>query len=176
MKLEKVDLAKENLMANENPSTSADDDRYLVFLINGQSYGTPLLKVREVVERYTPKPIPNAPTYFAGVVNIRGEIVGVIDLRIRFGHKSESDPRQALIVLSTSKGPMACLVDQVDSVISLKKPDIEKQVNAAIGIKDEAILGVVKNDGNLTVLVDLITIVEASNNSQLKKTAEEGKI
>lgn len=151
---------EDNNPAHNGFDNDTEDDRYLIFRIHESLYGTPLLRVREVVERYSPKPIPNAPDFFAGVVNIRGEIVGVIDLRVRFGYPRGTDPSQALIVMSTNSGPMSCLVDQVESVIILNKKEIEKKANTSVGLKDETIIGIAKKDNKLIILIDLVQVVE----------------
>ncbi len=137
------------------------DERYLVFKLGSELYATPLLRVREVVEPFAPKPLPNTPNHFSGVVDIRGEIVGVIDLRLRFGHKVAQSPYQALMVFATSAGPMAALVDEVESVITLSESEIEKQPNIGSDLKTDSILGIGRKDKKLITLIDLMNVLEA---------------
>ncbi len=145
----------------ETLSESGSDDRYLVFRLAKELYATPLLRVREVVEPFVPKPIPNTPKYFSGVVDIRGEVVGVVDLRLRFGHANETNATQALMVFSTESGPMAALVDQVVSVITLTEKEIEMRGNLGTAQNADSIMGIGKKDKKLITLIDLLYILES---------------
>ena len=75
----------------ENQDDTESGDRYLVFRLGDEAYATSLLGVREVLEFQTPKPIPNAIAALLGVINIRGQIIGVLDLRLRFGIPAARD-------------------------------------------------------------------------------------
>jgi purine-binding chemotaxis protein CheW len=145
----------------EHTDESGIDDRYLVFRLGKELYATPLLRVREVVEPFDPKPIPNTPKFFSGVVDIRGEVVGVVDLRLRFGHGNEKQSTQALMVFSTDSGPMAALVDQVVSVITLTDKEIESRGNLGNLQNADSIIGIGKKDKKLITLIDLLHILES---------------
>ncbi len=155
----------------ESLDESGIDDRYLVFRLGKELYATPLLRVREVVEPFEPKPIPNTPKFFSGVVDIRGEVVGVVDLRLRFGHSIESNTTQALMVFSTESGPMAALVDQVVSVITLNEKEIESRGNLGTAQTADSIIGIGKKDKKLITLIDLLNILE-SYGSVTKRVTE----
>lgn len=73
---------------NENES----ENKFLVFSVGEELYASPLLSIREVLEFQPPKPMPNMVHYFTGVINVRGAIVGVIDLRTKFGHEAKNWP------------------------------------------------------------------------------------
>ncbi len=147
------------------------DNKYLLFRLGDELYGTPLLGVREVVEPQAPKPIPNTAKHFSGVINIRGEIVGVIDLRTRFNHKPENGAHQALMVFSTDGGPMAGLVDRVESVISLTDKEIEHNPNVGIDVNREALIGIGKHNKRLITLIDLHKVLQAHSLENKRLTA-----
>ena len=132
-----------------------EECRYLLFKLGKELYGTPLLGVREVVEPQEPKPVPNTVGYFLGVINIRGQIVGVIDLRNRFGHKVEKGPENALMVFNTDAGPMAAWVDQVEAVVRLSDDRIDKKPNVKTSVPPEFMLGIAHEGERLVTLVDL---------------------
>lgn len=155
----------------EHTDEAGIDNRYLVFRLGKELYATPLLRVREVVEPFEPKPIPNTPKYFSGVVDIRGEVVGVVDLRLRFGHGVEKIGTQALMVFATESGPMAALVDQVVSVITLTENEIEARGNLGAAQSIDSIIGIGKKDKKLITLIDLLNILE-SYGSVAKKASE----
>lgn len=147
------------------------ENKFLLFRLGDELYGTPLLGVREVVEPQAPKPIPNTAKHFSGVINIRGEIVGVIDLRTRFNHKAEERPHMALMVFKTDGGPMAGLVDKVESVINFSEKDIERNPNIGIEVHREALIGIGKHNKRLITLLDLHKILQAHSFENNKRSA-----
>ena len=158
-------------VSESDGSIEGNDGRYLVFRLSSELYATPLLGVREVVESYSPKPIPNTPIDFSGVVDIRGEVVGVIDLRRRFNQGDEDSPQKALIVFSTDSGPMAGLVDQVEAVITLDEGSIESKANIGADFKNDCVIGIGKSEKRLITLVDLHKVLESYGVSCKKLTA-----
>jgi purine-binding chemotaxis protein CheW len=84
-------------------------------------YGTQLLQVREVIEKQEAKPVPNTIDSYLGVINVRGEIIGAIDLRIKFGYPivEEVQKNSAMIVFNTSSGAIAVLTDKLEGVFQL---------------------------------------------------------
>lgn len=141
-------------MINDQLKTE-DDLRFLVFKIGDEYYGSPLLSIREVLEYQKPKPMPNMVRHFSGVVNIRGAIVGVIDLKTKFNYPTNSQSRQAMLLCDTEKGPLAAVVDVVESVILLQEKDFEKQPPVKSTTNQKYILGVAKNQKHLVTIIDL---------------------
>ncbi|MBX7144665.1 MAG: chemotaxis protein CheW [Oligoflexia bacterium] len=135
------------------------ESRYLVFGVGPELYGTPLLGVREVVEPQAPKPVPNTVEYFTGVINIRGEIVGVIDLRIKFGQPVKDTPHNALMVFMTEVGPVAALVDKVESVVKLSSDQIESAPSVRTRVPSQYLTGIAEVENRLITIVDLSKIL-----------------
>jgi purine-binding chemotaxis protein CheW len=143
----------------QEKSIQEEDSRYLLFSVGGEMYGTPLLGVREVVEYQQPKSIPNAVEHFMGVINLRGQIVGVIDLRKRLGHQTEKSAHDALIIFDTVGGPLAALVDKVESVTSIRSDHIEKKPNIRTNIPTQFLIGIAQVEGRLVNIIDLNEIL-----------------
>jgi len=139
--------------------TTGDEIRYLLFRLGGELYGTPLLGIREVVEPQEPKPVPNTVPYFSGVINIRGQVVGVLDLRQRFQHDAEKHTGMALMVFDTEAGPLGALVDRVEAVVPIPDSSIEKKPNVRTTVPLEFLLGIGNENGRLVTLVDLNRIL-----------------
>jgi purine-binding chemotaxis protein CheW len=129
--------------------------RYLLFYIGNELYGTPLLDVREVVEYQAPKVMPNMVAHFSGVINIRGAIVGVIDLRKMFGVQGEINKQTSLLVSDTEQGSIAAIVDRIDSVASISNEDLERNPPVVSQVKNEFLIGVAKNKDRLVTVVEL---------------------
>ena len=137
-------------------------DTYLVFTLSDGLYATPLLAVREVVEYKTPKPLPNTRPSFLGVINVRGEIVGIVDLAMKLGGKATKVQRPTLLVIGTEEGALAAVVDEVVSVVRIEASAIDRQSHGE---------NIARLDERLVTLLDLKRVVSASEISNIKKAA-----
>lgn len=136
-----------------------DDARFLLFKVGAELYGTPLLGIREVVEPQEPKPIPNTVSFFSGVINLRGQVVGVVDLRKRFGCEVTRHPGMALMVFETESGPLAALVDEIECVIQFAPKAIDTKPMVRSNVQSDYLLGIGNQDGRLVSLIDLNKIL-----------------
>lgn len=142
-------------------NTKNDDDssdKFLVFQMGDELFAAALVEVREVIELSNPKPIPNMTAYFKGVINIRGEIIGVIDLRERLGIKN-AKPALCQLVFETASGPLAAIVDRVHSVIVLDPSELERRPNVAQGSDRAYFLGVAKVDEAIITFISLPKVI-----------------
>ncbi len=144
-----------------NPTNPDDSsDKYIVFQMGDELFATSLLEVREVIETQAPKPIPNMAPYFKGVINIRGEIIGVIDLRERLGI-TEKSQSLCQLVFETSSGPLAAIVDKVHSVIVTDISTLERRPNVAQGSDRAYFIGVGKVGERIVTFISLPKIVSS---------------
>jgi purine-binding chemotaxis protein CheW len=102
-----------------------DKERYLVYRIDDDLYASPLLDFKEVIEFIKPKVVPNMPTCFSGMINLRGLIMGVIDLRIKLGILDHNPLRSSMLVCETEVGPLAAVIDKVEFVIYVSPAEIQ---------------------------------------------------
>ncbi len=158
-------------MHNEIQEDTGEEQKYILFRLGEELYGTPLLDVREVVEPIEPKPIPNTVRWFRGVINIRGEIVGVVDLRARFGQSTELTAGRALMIFSTAVGPLAGLVDKVDSVARIPESDIERHPNVMSVVGQQYLLGIGKLTDRLVTLIDLARVLGEEDLRQIPRSS-----
>lgn len=138
--------------------TDDSSDKYIVFQMGSELFATSLLEVREVIETQTPKPIPNMAPYFKGVINIRGEIIGVVDLRERLGISSE-EASLCQLVFETPSGPLAAIVDKVHSVVVMDISTLERRANVAQGVDRAYFIGVGKVGDRIVTFISLPKIV-----------------
>jgi len=136
-----------------------DDARFLLFRIAGELYGTPLLGLREVVEPQDPKPIPNTVAFFSGVINLRGQVIGVVDLRKRFGFEATKHQGMALMVFETDSGPLAALVDEIECVAHFATGEIETKPMVRMNVPTDYLIGIGNQNGRLVSLIDLNKIL-----------------
>lgn len=134
-------------------------EKYLIYNLGPEQFATPLIEVREVIEYRPAKAIPHTAPFFKGVINIRGEIVGVIDLRERLEIESKITPVTQL-VFETEAGPLAAIVDQVQSVSVIAESDIERRPTVQTAATGRAyFLGVGKVNDKLITIVSLRQIL-----------------
>lgn len=142
-------------MANQNIDKD-DLQKFLIFQMGEEWFATSLIEIREVIEYNEPKPIPQMPAFFKGVINIRGEIIGVIDLRERLGIKG-SNKALCQLIFETDAGPLVAIVDRVQSVTVIEESQLERRnMVTAPGTTDRSyFLGVGKLDDRIVTLISL---------------------
>jgi len=149
----------------EAESTSAQETaalagKYLTFALAGEEYGLPVLKVREIIKILDITAVPQAPQHVKGVINLRGKVIPVVDLRLKFGFASQAyDERTCIIVvevvLQTSKVMMGVVVDAVSEVLTIAADEIEATPDFGEHVNTEFMKGVAKVKGRVKFLLDL---------------------
>lgn len=143
--------------------------QYLTFVLKGQPYGVPIGTVREINRMSDITPVPQTPTFVAGVVNLRGKVIPVVDLRLKLGLEYIAQTKETcIIVIETDNGQVGTIVDSVRGVIELNDSQIEPA--PALG-DDETmrfIMGMGKVDNQVVVL---LSIVECLSKNQLTLAA-----
>ena len=143
-------------------TTPESESRYLVFGLADLLFAVPLLQVRELVEYQQPKPLPNTRPSCVGAINLRGEIVGLIDLRIRFGLPQTKLQRAALMVCESSHGTIAAIVERVLSVTTITPDEIDRSRNLQPSATKQAqlhITGVARKEQDVINLLDLVELL-----------------
>ncbi|MBI5691759.1 MAG: chemotaxis protein CheW [Verrucomicrobia bacterium] len=135
--------------------------KYLTFQVGGEHYGVPVERTREIIRVSTITGVPQMPEHVKGVINLRGRIVPVVDLRIRFGlANSEIHERTCIIVVQVgdrrgASGAMGLMVDAVEEVLTLNAADMEPPPEVVARHDAGHITGMAKAKGTLTTLIDL---------------------
>ena len=151
----------------DDQSDSAN--KYLIYQLGNEHFTTPLIEVREVIEYRSAKPIPQTSAFFKGVINIRGEIIGVLDLRERLGLKGSDQP-MAQLVFETANGPLAAIVDVVHSVTIINDADLERRPAVHSGQADrDYFAGIAKVDGRMLTVISLRKILSPEQLVDLSK-------
>lgn len=139
--------------------------KYLTFVLGDESYGIAVLKIREIIRLPDITTVPQMPSHIRGVINLRGKIIPVVDLRARFGlpHADATD-RTCVIVMqvTTASGatvPMGLVVDDVEEVINLAADDIQETPDFGSHIETDYLLGMAKIKGVVKTLLDFDRVV-----------------
>jgi purine-binding chemotaxis protein CheW len=130
--------------------------QWVTFQLEEETYGINVMQVREVL-RYTEiAPVPGAPDYVLGIINLRGNVVTVIDTRSRFGlMQGETTDNTRIIVIESEHQVIGILVDSVAEVVYLKTSEIDTTPSVGTDESSKYIQGVSNRDGKLLILVDL---------------------
>lgn len=141
-------------------SSNALSEQFLTFIMAGEEYGVDILSVQEIRGWESVTHIPNAPTHVKGVINLRGTIVPIIDLRLRFGLENVSyGPMTVVIVLKVEsvrgKRIMGIVVDAVSDVYSLALQDVRGAPDLGDHVNTSYIKGLVNVDNKMVILLDI---------------------
>ena len=159
----------------ENQSVNVDSraGKYLTFFLASEEYGVEILKVQEIIGRMPITPVPLTSKYILGVINLRGKIHPIMDLKIKFGmDQSEITDETCIIVIKTASLMMGILVDKVSEVMNVASGDIEDTPSFGADVNPEYLLGVGKTGGRVRLLLDIEKVITASDIIHLKKAAE----
>ncbi|MGH1472203.1 MAG: chemotaxis protein CheW [Cellvibrionaceae bacterium] len=146
-------------MTTNTVATESIDDptlQWVTFKLAGEIYGINVMQVQEVLRYSEIAPVPGAPAYVLGIINLRGNVVTVIDTRHRFGLPSEEvSENTRIVIIEAEKHVIGILVDSVAEVVYLKQSEIETAPN--VGTEDNAkfIQGVCHKNNQLLILIEL---------------------
>jgi purine-binding chemotaxis protein CheW len=130
--------------------------KYLSFFLSDEEYGIEILKVQEIIGVLPVTAIPRTPPHVLGVINLRGKIIPVVDLRMRFDLESvETTEETCVIVVATNGVVMGLQVDRVSEVIDVTAEQIEATPNFGAQINTDYILGLGNCDGRVRLLLDI---------------------
>ena len=147
-------------------SVTEKEGKYLTFLLAEEEYGISILKIKEIIGMMTITTIPQAPTYMKGVINLRGKVISVIDLRLRFHIDARVyNERTCIIVVEiTDKSNtlhVGLVVDAVSEVVHVKGADIEPPPQFGAQVDTDYILGMAKTDVGVKILLDIDKVLNA---------------
>lgn len=147
-----------NKFSQQTESKQAADQvlQWVTFRLQEETYGINVMQVQEVL-RYTDiAPVPGSPDYVLGIINLRGNVVTVIDTRSRFGlPASEVSDNTRIVIIEAEKQVIGILVDSVAEVVYLKQSEIDTAPNVGTDESARFIQGVANREGELLILVDL---------------------
>lgn len=130
--------------------------QWVTFFMDGEMYGVNVLQVQEVLRINEIAPVPGAPDYVLGIINLRGNVVTVIDTRQRFGLRSkEVDDSTRIVIIEVMNNVIGILVDSVAEVVYLRESEIESAPNVGNEEGSRYIQGVSNRENQLLILVDL---------------------
>ncbi len=132
------------------------EGKYLTFVLCGEEYGIEILRVREIIGIMNITPVPQTPSYMKGVINLRGKVIPVVDLRLKFGfHETDHTKETCIIVVEVNNKLTGVLVDTVSEVLDVRGKDLEPAPHLGEGINTEIFLGMAKIKNKVKILLDI---------------------
>jgi len=138
--------------------------KYLTVVLENEAYGIGVLKVREIIRMQKITPVPQMPAFVKGVINLRGRVIPIVDLRVKFGLKAEFAERTCIVVVQVKLPTeqtvqMGLIVDSVEEVVTLQAGEIEPTPEFGAKIDTAYLLGMAKIKGALKTLLDIDRVV-----------------
>jgi purine-binding chemotaxis protein CheW len=152
---------KENVMSQKIEKVISREGKYLTFGLGSEEYGLEILKVKEIIGIMKITSVPKTPKYVKGVINLRGKVIPVIDLRLKFGMDViDYNDRTCIIVVDIAsktgkKTVMGIVVDSVSEVLNIKSEEIEDTPTFGVRLDTDYILGMAKVKGGVKILLEI---------------------
>ena len=150
--------------------------RYLTFFVEDEQYGIDISKIKEIIAPINITHIPKTPDYVKGVINLRGSIIPVVDIRLKFDmQEREIDMNTAIIIYEVSKASIGFIVDQVEDVLSIDSEHISEAPRFGSNIDTSYIENVAEVDKDVVMLLNLEKIFETEELLDISKLERDDK-
>ena len=141
------------------------EGKYLTFSLGKEEYGISILRVKEIIGMMPIRSMPRTPHFIKGVINLRGKVIPIVDLRLKFGlEQLEATERTCIIVVEVSGGETSVLtgivVDSVSEVLNIKGSDIEEAPALGVRLNTDYIRGMAKTDKSVRVLLNIDRVIQ----------------
>ncbi len=159
-------MSENGLLTVEAATLTARAGKYLTFNLFSEEYGIEILKVREIIGLMDITSVPRTPEFIRGVINLRGKVISVVDLRTKFGLESAEDTEETcIIVMDVSRNgdriQIGILVDSVSEVLDIIQEDIEETPSFGSNLNTDFILGMAKSKGSVKILLNINMVLSA---------------
>ena len=146
---------------------------YLTFILAEEEYGLEILKVREIIGMMEVTAVPRTPDYVKGIINLRGKVIAVVDLRLKVGMtETERTDQTCIIVVDVGDVEMGIIVDRVSEVLDIAGGDIEDAPSFGAEVNTEFILGMGKAEAKVTILLDISKLLSQSELDAIEVTTQ----
>ena len=152
------------------------EGKYLTFILAEEEYGIGILKIKEIIGMMPITTVPQTPDFVKGVINLRGKVIPVIDLRVRFGIAAMEYTERTCIIVVEIEGhagtiQIGTVVDSVSEVLNIKGEDIEPPPTFGTKLDTDYIFGMAKVEGGVKILLDIDRVLSNEEIAVLEKAA-----
>lgn len=146
----------ETIMAEKEKETGTEQKQYVVFYLGEEEYGLGIDLAKEIIKPGKITPVPNTEDYVPGVINLRGQIIPVVDLVERFSLNDKEMDKEKIIIVEIKDNMMGLLVNRVKEIVWIDKESIGDPPRVAGGIKQEFLKGVGTMEDQLLIIIDIM--------------------
>ena len=155
-------------MKSVETDRAVDQGKFLTFVLSKEEYGIEILKVREIIGVIGITPVPQTPDYLKGVINLRGKVIPIIDLRLKFSMpEDEYTQETCIIVVEVNNAQIGVVVDKVSEVIDIKSKDLEENPQFGQGIDTNFIFGLGKVKEKIIILLDIDKVLSSEESEMI---------
>ncbi len=148
--------------------------KFLTFFLAGEEYGIEILKVHEIIGMMPITRVPRTPPFIRGVINLRGKVIPIVDLRQKFGMESVEQTAETCIIVVHVEGiEMGIVVDRVSEVLNIAGSEIEDAPSFGEDVNTDYILGIGKTQAKVKILLDIDRVLSTQDVVQLHSAAGE---
>lgn len=151
---------------------AARGGKYLTFFLGSEEYGVEILKVREIIGLMPITRVPRTPASVRGVINLRGKVIPVVDLRLKFGlEAADHGQRTCIIVVQAGGVELGVVIDRVSEVSDVAEDEVEDTPAFGAEIETDYLLGIAKSGGRVKLLLDIDRVLSGAEMAQLNSVA-----
>lgn len=155
-----------------NVNNNTNSNRYICFNLGNQEYGVPLLSIKEVLGLPEVTPIPQCPNYFLGIMNLRGKVISVMDLRTKIGIKTQNNSETSVMILDLGDQLLGVVVDKVNAVITINMKDITEAPKMEETKATDYIENVYRHNEQLILLISIAKALSVEDHLVLNQTVK----
>ncbi len=153
-------------------SVEEEQSQYLTFLLGGEMFAIPILNIKEIIEYGSLTMVPMMPEFIRGVINLRGSVVPVVDLLVRFGRKTAEVTKRTCIVIievesEGEKQDVGVVVDSVSEVLEIHRADVEQAPSFGARIRSDFIQGMGKISGKFVIILNVNRVLSIDEMAML---------
>ncbi|ODS31258.1 MAG: purine binding chemotaxis protein [Candidatus Scalindua rubra] len=151
---------------------AVNDEKFLTFSLGNEEYGVEILKVKEIIGLMDITTVPQSPDYMKGVINLRGKVIPIIDLRLKFSMaEAERTQETCIIVVEVNNSLIGIIVDSVSEVLDIMSEEIEETPSFGHGIDTNFIKGLGKTKGKIIILLDIEKVLTSEDIEMVNQVA-----
>ena len=162
-------MTPSDVNSNQETNITGDGQRFLCFSLGEEGFAIPLLSVKEVIAPPEITTVPQTPPYFLGIMNLRGQIISVMDLRLKLSIKPKVSSETAIIICDIKPNSIGIVVDSIDCVLNQKSNEISENPEISSSASADCINGVFRNQDKLVLVLDIQKILNVGDRQAIAK-------
>lgn len=172
--LVQTDAAVNQSQSKVEGNVANSGGKFLTFFLAGEEYGIAILKVHEIIGMMAITTMPRTPSFIRGVINLRGKVISIVDLRLKFDMPAQVQTSETCIIVVHLQGiKIGIVVDRVSEVLNIAAADIENAPSFGTDVNTDYIFGMGKSQGKVKILLDIDRVLSTEEVSTIASPENE---